>query len=260
MTYEKVIYSVENGVARITMNDPKTRNSISQQMGHEILDALGRAAGDARAVVLTGAEGAFSTGANLKGLAPVLEDPQRDVGLQLDQIFNPILLAIKNLDQPVVTSVRGAAAGVGATLAMAGDLIVCADDSFFLQAFCNIGLVPDGGSSWLLTRAVGRVRAMQLMMLGERLPAPKALEWGLVNFVVPDGEVEAKTTELVERLASGPRSLALIKKIAWAAADDDLERALSNERFAQREAGRSADFVEGVTAFVEKRPAQFKGS
>jgi 2-(1,2-epoxy-1,2-dihydrophenyl)acetyl-CoA isomerase len=259
MTYEKVIYSLHGGVVRIAMNDPATRNAGSAQMGEELVHAFNRASFDARAVLFTGEGKGFNSGANLADAEAMLGDPMRDVGHLLDRYFNPVLLAMKGLEQPIVTAVRGAAAGVGAGMAMAGDLIVCGETGFFLQAFCNVGLVPDGGSSWLLARAVGRVRAMELMLLGDRLPGPKALEWGLVNFVVPDDEVEAKGMELAQRLANGPRSLGLIKRNAWAAVDSTLENALVLERNGQRDASRTEDFVEGVTAFREKRKPEFKG-
>lgn len=259
MTYEKVLYSLSDGVARIAMNDPATRNAGSAQMGEELLDAVNRAAFEARAVMLTGEGKAFNSGANLADAEALIDDPMRDVGTLLDRWFNPVIVALKNMDQPVVTAVRGAAAGVGCGLAMAGDLIVCGEGGFFLQAFCHVGLVPDGGSSWLLNRAVGRARAMELMMLGERLYGPQALEWGLVNRVVPDEEVEATAMELARKLASGPRSLGIIKRVGWAAADASLETALINERLGQREACRTEDFIEGITAFKEKRQPQFKG-
>ena len=259
MSYEKVNYSLIGSVARIAMNDPATRNAGSAQMGEELVDAFNRAAGESRAVLFTGEGKGFNSGANLADAEAMLDDPDRDVGHLLDRYFNPVISRMKQMDQPVVTAVRGAAAGVGAGLAMAGDLIVCGETGFFLQAFCHVGLAPDGGSSWLLTRAVGRVRAMELMLLGDRLPGPKALEWGLVNFVVPDDEVEAKGMELAAQLAAGPRSLGIIKRVAWAASDATLEQSLSNERNGQREACRSEDFLEGVRAFGEKRKPEFKG-
>ena len=259
MTYEKVLYSLSDGVARISMNDPATRNAGSVQMGGELVDAFNRAAGELRAVLFTGEGKGFNSGANLADAVDILDDPNRDVGHLLDRYFNPVISRMKQMEQPVVTAVRGAAAGVGAGLAMAGDLIVCGETGFFLQAFCHVGLVPDGGSSWLLARAVGRVRAMELMLLGERLPGPKALEWGLVNFVVPDEEVETKGMELARKLAAGPRSLGIIKRNAWAAVDVPLETVLVNERNGQREACRSEDFIEGVTAFAAKRTPEFKG-
>jgi 2-(1,2-epoxy-1,2-dihydrophenyl)acetyl-CoA isomerase len=258
-SYEKVLYSLHDGVARVSMNDPATRNAGSAQMGEELLDAVNRAAFEARAMMLTGEGKAFNSGANLADAEGIMDDPMRDVGHLLDRWFNPVIVAMKNMEQPVVTAVRGAAAGVGCGLAMAGDLIVCGEGGFFLQAFRHVGLVPDGGSSWLLTRAVGRVRAMEMMLLGERLYGPQALEWGLVNRVVPDDEVEATAMALAGELAKGPRSLGIIKRVAWAAADASLETALTNERLGQREACRTEDFIEGVTAFAAKRPAEFKG-
>jgi 2-(1,2-epoxy-1,2-dihydrophenyl)acetyl-CoA isomerase len=259
MTYEKVLYSLSDGVARISMNDPATRNAGSEQMAEELLHAVIRASHEARAVMLTGEGKAFNSGANLADAEAIMGDPQRDVGTLLERYYNPIILELKMMDQPVVTAVRGAAAGVGCGLAMAGDLIVCGEGGFFLQAFRHVGLVPDGGSSWLLTRAVGRVRAMELMLLGERLYGKQALEWGLVNRVVPDGEVEETAMALAKELAKGPRSLGLIKHLAWAAADTSLEEALVHERLHQRDACRTEDFVEGITAFAAKRPAEFKG-
>ncbi len=151
--------------------------------------------------------------------------------------------------------------GIGASLALAADLIVAGDTAYFLEAFRRIGLVPDGGSTYLLTRAVGRVRAMEMMLLGEKLSAAKALEWGLINRVVPDAQVEDTAFALAAELAKGPtKALGLIRQIAWKATDTDLATALQTERDAQRQSGRSADFREGVTAFLEKRPAKFTGA
>ena len=259
MKYEKVLYSLENGVARISMNDPATRNAGSAQMGEELVDAVNRAAFEARAVMLTGEGKAFNSGANLAEAQGMLDDPMRDVGHLLDNYYNPVIIAMKEMEQPVVTAVRGAAAGVGAALGMAGDMVVCGENSFFLQAFCHVGLAPDGGSSWLLAKAIGRVRAMEMMLLGERLYGPKALEWGLVNRVVPDDDVESTAMELTSKLAKGPRSLGIIKQNAWAATDSTLEFALSKERNGQRKASRTDDFLEGIKAFGEKRPPEFKG-
>ncbi len=259
MTYEKVAYSLQDGVARIVMNDPATRNAGSAQMGEELFHAFNRASFEARAVVLAGEGKAFCSGANLADAIEMVADPHRDVGTLLDRHFNPVILAMRDMEQPVITAVGGAAAGVGAGLAMAGDLIVCGESAFFLQAFRHVGLVPDGGSSWLLSRSVGRVRAMELMLLGERLPAARALEWGLVNRVVPDENLDSVTALLAGELAQGPWSLRRIKRVAWTAADCTLEQALTNERLGQRDACRTKDFVEGVTAFAEKRQPIFSG-
>jgi 2-(1,2-epoxy-1,2-dihydrophenyl)acetyl-CoA isomerase len=259
MSYEKVLYSLQDGVARISMNDPATRNAGSAQMGEELLHAVNRASCEARALMITGEGKAFNSGANLADAEAMMDDPMRDVGALLDSYFNPVIVLMKNMDQPVVTAIRGAAAGVGCGIAMAGDLIVCGEGGFFLQAFRHVGLVPDGGSSWLLTRAIGRVRAMEMMLLGERLYGAQALEWGLVNRVVPDDQVDAVGMDLAASLAKGPRSLGIIKRLAWAAADSSYETAITSERLGQREACRTEDFVEGVTAFAAKRPAAFTG-
>jgi 2-(1,2-epoxy-1,2-dihydrophenyl)acetyl-CoA isomerase len=241
------------------MNDPATRNAGSAQMGEELLDAFNRAAFESRAMLFTGEGKAFNSGANLADAEGIMDDPMRDVGTLLDRYYNPLIVQMKMMDQPIVTAVRGAAAGVGAGLAMAGDLIVCGEGGFFLQAFRHVGLAPDGGSTWLLTQAVGRVRAMELMLLGERLYGRQALEWGLVNRVVPDDEVESTAMALAKELAKGARSLGIIKHVAWAGADLTLEEALTHERLHQREACRTEDFLEGINAFAEKRAPAFKG-
>lgn len=259
MDYEKILYRVEDTVARIALNDPAKLNASSERMGIELVDALDRASHEARAVVLTGEGNAFCSGANLADASALLDDPMRDVGRTLDRYFNPAILAIKTSDLPVVTAIRGPAAGVGCGLAMAGDIVVCGEGGFIFPAFRHVGLVPDGGSSWLMSRAVGRIRAMELMLLGGRIYGKQALEWGLVTRVVPDAQVEATAMDMARELARGPRSLALIKRNAWAALDSTLEEALVQERLAQREACRTEDFTEGVTAFREKRKPQFRG-
>jgi 2-(1,2-epoxy-1,2-dihydrophenyl)acetyl-CoA isomerase len=161
---------------------------------------------------------------------------------------------------PIVTAVNGAAAGVGCSLALMGDMIVAGESAYFLQAFRRIGLVPDGGSTYLLPRMIGRARAMEMTLLGERVAAAKALEWGLVNRVVPDFELISEATKLAHELANGPASLGMIRKIMWRSLDADFTDQLADEARTQNEAGRSKDFIEGVTAFLEKRPAQFAGA
>ncbi len=259
MAYERILYSVEDGVARISLNDPKTMNAATEDMGHELVDAFDRAARESRAVLVTGEGKGFCSGANLADAVSMIEDPARDVGGQLDRAFNPVLVAIKRMKQPVVTAVRGPAAGFGAGLAAAGDVVLLSDNAYFFLAFRHVGLVPDGGASYLLSKAVGRVRAMELMLLGEKLPAEKALEWGLATRVVPDAELDATATAMARELANGPRSLGMIKRMAWDALDASFETALDNERRYQRDAGRTDDFVEGVKSFGEKRKPQFKG-
>lgn len=259
MSYEWITYSLDEGVARIALNDPKTMNGVTEAMGHELVHAFDRAAQEARAVLLTGEGKGFCSGANLTAAQDMLADPMRDVGGQLERAFNPVLIAIKNMEQPVVTAIRGPAAGYGAGLAAAGDVVMMSDNAYFFCAFCHVGLVPDGGASYLLSKAAGRVRAMQMMLLGEKVDAKTALEWGLATKVVADDELDSAATTMARNLAKGARSLGIIKRMAWAALDASFETALTNERMGQREAGRTEDFLEGVRAFGEKRKPAFKG-
>jgi 2-(1,2-epoxy-1,2-dihydrophenyl)acetyl-CoA isomerase len=174
--------------------------------------------------------------------------------------FSPIMLAIKNLPVPIVTAVNGAAAGIGCAIALAGDMIVASDRAYFLQAFRRIALVPDGGSAFLLTRGAGRARTMEMMLMGEKLPAQKALEWGLVNRVVPHEELQSSALALAAELAAGPSSvLRMIRKMCWDSLDSSFDDQIAAERDLQRIAGRTADHREGITAFLEKRPAAFVG-
>ena len=259
MAYQHILYNLEDGVARIALNDPKTMNGVTEAMGHEMVHAFDRAAKEARAVLLTGEGKGFCSGANLSAAQDMLADPMRDVGGQLDRAFNPVIMAIKRMEQPVITAIRGPAAGFGAGLAAAGDIVILSENAYFFCAFCHVGLVPDGGATYLLAKAVGRVRAMQMMLLGEKVDAKTALEWGLATKVVPDEELEGEAMTLAKSLASGPRSLGFIKRMAWDALDSSLETALQAERRGQRDAGRSEDFLEGVQSFVEKRKPVFKG-
>lgn len=255
----KVKYALENGVALLTFNDPDTLNAIDPEMSGELAAAFERGAGEARAIVLTGEGRGFSSGARLSG-APVRDaNGQVDLGIHLENHYNPFVTKLRELPIPFVTAVNGAAAGVGCSFALMGDLIVASESAYFLQAFRRIGLVPDGASTYLLPRMIGRARAMEMMLLGEKLPAAKALDWGLINRCVPDAELLSTAKALALELARGPKALGMIRRLTWASLDADWKEQLHAERVAQRDAGCTADFVEGVTAFLQKRPADFKG-
>jgi 2-(1,2-epoxy-1,2-dihydrophenyl)acetyl-CoA isomerase len=262
MAYSTIELEREGDVAIIRLNDPATLNAVTLRTIEEIGSALDDITGSTRAMVLTGAGRAFCSGANLTGGMGVgqAEGPP-DAGRVLESHINPLMLRLRDLPMPWVSAVKGSAAGVGCSFALAADMIVAGESAFFLQAFARIGLVPDGGSSWLLTRAVGRARAMEMMLLGERIPAQKAFEWGMVNRLVPDDQLMPVAMEVAKSLAAGPtRSLAMIRKMTWSASDATFEDAMTTERNNQREAGRTADHREGVAAFIGKRPARFTGA
>lgn len=259
MTYAKLEYELVDHVAFVRLNDPDTLNAMSNTLGTELLDATRRAGREARALLIGSVGRAFSSGANLNEMDSALDDPELDVGALLDTIYNPLILEMRASKVPIVTAIRGPAAGVGCSIALAGDIIVAGESAYFFQAFRHIGLIPDGGSAYLLAKSIGRVRAMEMMLLGTKLHAAKALEWGLVNRVVPDEDVDETALTIARELASGPVALGMIKESAWMALELPLAESLALERERQRSAGRTKDFIEGVTAFREKRPASFKG-
>jgi 2-(1,2-epoxy-1,2-dihydrophenyl)acetyl-CoA isomerase len=259
MSYRLIAYEREGNVALIRMSDPATVNAVSLAMADELADAFERAGGEARAVILTGAGRGFCSGANLSGDVD-LTSPDYDAGSFLDRHYNPMMLAIRKLRVPLVTAVNGAAAGIGCSLALAGDLIVAGHSAYFVQAFLRVGLVPDGGSAYLLVRSIGRPRALEMMLLGEKIGAAQALEWGMINRVVPDAELSAAALALAGRLAEGPTtSLASIRELAWRASETTFAEQLELERGLQHEAGLTADHREGVAAFRAKRAPRFTG-
>lgn len=258
MAQSKALYALEGNVAVITLNDPAVLNAMGLQMCEELSSALERAGEEARAVLLTGAGRAFCAGANMSegSIAGV----DGDVGQPLETHVNPLMMQIRDLPIPLVTAVRGPAVGVGCSLALAGDIIVASQTATFIQAFVNIGLVPDGGATWLLSRAIGRVRTLEMVLLGEKVTATRAFELNLVTRLVADEMLEATARELAAKLANGPtKSIAMIRKNVWLAADGSFEQVLEAERQSQRQAGYTADHAEGVAAFLTKRAAQFQG-
>ncbi|HEX6115960.1 MAG TPA: enoyl-CoA hydratase-related protein [Solirubrobacterales bacterium] len=254
---------VADGAATITLNRPDQLNAWNRPFGEDLLAAVERARDDTavRAVMITGAGRGFSSGADLtEQRQSEGEDGRPDLSARLRELYHPILIGIREMPKPVLAAVNGPAAGIGCSLALACDLIVAAESSFFLLAFVNIGLVPDGGSTAFVPARVGATRAAEMALLGERVQAPQALEWGLVNRVVPDDEFEDAVAELHAKLASGPtRSYANAKQLLNRRLYPDFAAQLEAEADAQREQGHTADFIEGVIAFAEKRPPNFKG-
>jgi len=247
---------------RIVLNRPDVMNAWDKQLGTDLLAAVEEAAADdsVRAVVVTGAGRAFSSGADLKAGFDATPEGHPDVGTALRERYHPIIAGLRRMPKPVVAAVNGPAVGIGCSLALCCDLVVARESAYFLLAFVNIGLVPDGGSSLLVPERAGFARAMEMAMLGERIPARRALEWGLVNRVTADDELDGAVDELAARLAAGPTA-------AYAGAKEQLnewlfarmDAQLELEASVQQRAAASGDFKEGVTAFLQKRPAAFKG-
>ncbi|MBF9033317.1 2-(1,2-epoxy-1,2-dihydrophenyl)acetyl-CoA isomerase [Rhodobacterales bacterium HKCCE2091] len=255
---DHVGYAVSEGIGTATLDFPEKRNALSRGMARELTGILARAQEDARVLVITGAGPVFSSGADLDGLS--LDDPERDVGWGLEHFHNPMFIAMKSSAIPVVTVVNGPAVGVGAALALAGDIIVAAKSAFFRFGFQRVGLAPDGGASWLLARAVGRVRAMDLILTGRKYAAEDAAHEGLVTRVVADEDLAATAQGVASDIArSAPLSMTLARAAVWNAEEQGYESQLEEDRRNQRLAGRSADFVEGVHAFQQKRMPHFGG-
>ena len=259
---ETVELSVADRVAWITLTRPEALNAWTRQLGEELLSALERAAGDeeVRAVVLTGAGRAFSSGADLKGGVGLTPEGKPDVLTPLREVYNPLILRVREFSKPTIAAVNGPAVGIGWSLALAADLIVAAESAYFLLAFANIGLSIDGGASATLAARIGHTRAAEIALLAERIPAARALEWGLVNRVVADAQLVPAVSELAGRLAAGaPGSYASIKRSINDAAYADFASVLDAEAVLQQQRAESADFAEGVVAFLQKRPANFSG-
>lgn len=255
---DKILVERKDGVTTLRLNDPSAMNALTPDMALQLHHLLQTESKTARAIIIAGTERAFSAGANLNAAMP--DDMTGfDVGQTLEAEYNPLMNAIRDLPVPVISAVRGAAAGVGASIALACDIIVAGKSAYFLEAFARIGLIPDGGATWLLTKAVGRVRAMEMMLLAEKIPAEQAFDWGLITRVTEDDAVEDAAFEIAARLAQGPsQSYSLIRKAAWSAADSDFQTALATERQLQKAAGETRDFAEGLAAFKEKRPPRFQ--
>jgi 2-(1,2-epoxy-1,2-dihydrophenyl)acetyl-CoA isomerase len=261
---ETVNVRVADGAATIELNRPHALNAWNAQFGNDLLAAMRHAAAEdaIRAVVITGAGRGFSSGADLRDVSggQTTAEGHPDVYRTLTERYHPIMELIREIPKPVIGAVNGPAVGIGCSLALCCDLIVAAESAYFLLAFVNIGLVPDGGSSLFVPTRIGMARATELSMLGERLPAAKALEWGLINRVVPDEELDAEVAALAARLASGPtRSYAGTKRQLNNWLYSRMGEQLELEARIQQEMAGSADFLEGAMAFIEKRPTRFSG-
>ncbi|HEO1796234.1 2-(1,2-epoxy-1,2-dihydrophenyl)acetyl-CoA isomerase PaaG [Acinetobacter baumannii] len=262
MDYQNIIAEEKNGVGYLTFNRPKALNSFNVEMHREVAEVLNQWTKnpDVRCVVISGEGRGFCAGQDLgdRVVDPNAEAP--DLGYSIETYYNPLIKTIVNMPKPVICAVNGVAAGAGANIALACDLVIAAKSANFVQAFCRLGLVPDSAGTWFLPRAVGHARAMGLALLGDKLPAETAKEWGMIWDVVEDAELKTKVTELAERLAKQPTfGLSLIKKAIHQSSNNTFDEQTLLERDLQRIAGRSEDYREGVQAFMNKREPNFKG-
>jgi 2-(1,2-epoxy-1,2-dihydrophenyl)acetyl-CoA isomerase len=261
MSYETILFDVEGGVARLTLNRPDKLNSFNVRMHEEVRHALDAVPGSsARVLVLTGAGRGFCAGQDLADRAVAPGSQSVDLGDSIERFYKPLVLALHQLPMPVIGAVNGVAAGAGANIALACDLVIAARSASFVQAFCRLGLVPDSGGTWSLPRLVGNARALGLTLLGDKLSAEQAAAWGMIWQCVDDADFSATVDALAQRLAAAPtRGLAAAKAAIRGGWQRTLGEQLDVERDLQRELGRSADYAEGVAAFTGKRQAAFKG-
>ena len=261
MTYESILYASADGIARLTLNRPDRLNSLNTAMHAELRDALSRVAADgSRVLMLTGAGRGFCAGQDLGDRQVTGVGARADLGESIERNYKPLILALRDLPVPTLAAVNGVAAGAGASLALACDLVVAASSASFIQAFSRLGLVPDSGATWILPRLVGRARALGLAILGEKLCAADAAQWGLIWRCVDDSAFAGYVEELARTIAAGPtRGLVRTRQAIDAAQTQTLAAQLDLERDFQRELGYTDDYAEGVAAFAEKRAARFSG-
>jgi 2-(1,2-epoxy-1,2-dihydrophenyl)acetyl-CoA isomerase len=261
MAYETILYDLADGVARLTLNRPERLNSFTARMHEEVADALDRVeAAGARALLLSGAGRGFCAGQDLSDRAVAPGGEAVDLGASVEKYYNPLVRRLTGLPLPVICAVNGVAAGAGANIALACDIVLAARSASFIESFAAIGLIPDSGGTWHLARLVGQARALGLALTGEKLSAEKAEAWGLIWKCIDDDVLQAEASALAARLAAGPtRGLAETKKAIRGAWSKTLEQELENERDLMRSLGHSADYQEGVKAFLEKRKPVFTG-
>jgi 2-(1,2-epoxy-1,2-dihydrophenyl)acetyl-CoA isomerase len=261
VSYRNILFETADGIARLTLNRPERLNSFNAEMHEEVRAALASLKdAPVRVLVITGAGRGFCAGQDLNERAVAPGGAPPDLAASIEKYYKPLVLALRSLPMPVIAAVNGVAAGAGANIALACDLVVAARSASFVQAFCKLGLVPDSGGSWFLPRLIGTARAMGLALLGEKLPAEQAASWGLIWRCVEDGELAAVVDELARQLATAPtRGLARTKQAIYEGWGRTLPHQLDVERDYQGELGRSADYAEGVAAFAEKRTPRFTG-
>ena len=262
MSYQTILFDVSEGVARLTLNRPDRLNSFNVEMHGEVRDALSRLAEDraARVLVLTGAGRGFCAGQDLGDRAVAPGGQGVDLGESIDKYYKPLVLALRTLPMPVIAAVNGVAAGAGANIALACDLVIATRAASFIQSFSKLGLVPDSGGTWLLPRLLGNARAMGLALLADKLSAEQAAQWGLIWRCVDDNEFKQTVDSLAQQLALAPtRGLARTKQAIYESWGRAFDQQLDQERDFQRELGRSQDYAEGVAAFTEKRNPKFTG-
>ena len=261
MNFQTIQYSVTDGVARLTLNRPERLNSFNGEMHAELRTALARVAGDGgRVLVLTGAGRGFCAGQDLGERRVAPGEAPADLGESIERNYKPLILTLRSLPMPVIAAVNGVAAGAGASLALACDLVIAARSASFVQAFCRLGLVPDSGATWFLPRLAGNARALGLAMLGERLGAADAAQWGLIWRCVEDAEFPAAVDRLAAELAAAPTlGIVRTREAILGSWQRSLAEQLDVERDLQRELGHTADYAEGVAAFTGKRAPRFTG-
>ena len=262
MAYETIILDVADGAARLTLNRPDRLNSFNVDMHREIQSALDEIENDAsvRVALITGAGRGFCAGQDLSDRAVAPGGDDVDLGESLEERYNPLIRRLTKLPMPVVCAVNGVAAGAGANIALAADIVIAAKSAKFIQSFANIGLVPDSGGSWMLPRLVGQARALGMALTGDPILAETAAEWGLIWKAVDDDKLGAEADALVQKFAKAPtRGLAEIKQAIRTAASRTLDEQLDLERDLQRTLGRTEDYKEGVDAFLNKRKPTFNG-
>jgi len=262
MTFTTIEFVIEDALARLTFNRPDRLNSFTAQMHEEVREAMQTVQRDdgIRCLLISGNGRAFCAGQDLSDSDVAPGDDALDLGATLEQKYNPLIRSLVTLEKPVICAVNGVAAGAGANIALACDIVIAAESAKFIQSFCSIGLVPDSGGTWTLPRLVGRARALGLALLGERISARQAEDWGLIWKCVADDELASTAEQMARHLATRPtHGLGLIKRAMLASNDNSLDQQLDLERDLQRLAGRSDDYREGVSAFMEKREPVFKG-